>query len=57
MDKVNYSSYILNLNTILLIKKLLFLEYGYGGHDRSDSGIFDMIPKDVYELGDHYRYR
>lgn len=33
------------------------LEYGYGGHDRSDSGIFDMIPKDVYELGDHYRYK
>ncbi|XP_015371375.1 PREDICTED: desumoylating isopeptidase 2 [Diuraphis noxia] len=32
-------------------------EYGYGGHDRSDTGIFDMIPKDVYELGDHYRYR
>lgn len=32
-------------------------EYGYGGHDRPDSGIFDMIPKDVYELGDHYRYR
>jgi len=49
-----------NINHILCLKFLFVIfitEYGYGGHDRSDSGIFDMIPKDVYELGDHYRYR
>lgn len=55
-DKVNSTSYV-NSKYSLTRVTFYILEYGYGGHDRSDSGIFDMIPKDVYELGDHYRYR
>lgn len=47
----------ITLSLNVLYYYFVIIEYSYGGHPLTNSGVFSMLPRDSAYLGENYSYK